>query len=367
MECPGIPELGVNDFGARLSAQRRPLRAMLEVTHRCNNVCTHCYLDPGRVVPPPDPPLGFLVDLLDALAAEETLWITLTGGEPLLREDFPELYLAAKRRGFVVSVFTNGRLVSDELADLFAEYPPRAVSVSLYGATEATYETVSRIPGSYEEAMAGIQRLHARRVPLHLKAVALRSNLHEIDAMAAFADSLGCRLHCDPTVTPTLAGGLHVLAERIAPEAAVEIDRRDPARAEAWEDRCQMDPSPPGMSLLDCGAGQLGLAVDPLGQVFLCLSHRLVGWPLDRRDLRGSLHRIFYEEFPVAMGEAVEGRYPCGECRLSPVCPTCAPVRALETGDVARPCLHSCQVARLRAQHFGSPGDVPAEVAAELG
>jgi MoaA/NifB/PqqE/SkfB family radical SAM enzyme len=366
MDCPDISELEAGDFGLRLASQRRPLRATLEVTQRCNNVCTHCYLDPGRVAPPPDPPLAFLVDLLDALAAEETLWITMTGGEPLLREDFPELYLAAKRRGFVVSVFTNGRLISDDMADLFREYPPRALSVSLYGATAETYENVSRVPGSYDEAMAGIRRLHARGVALNLKTMALRSNVHELDAMFALAESLGCRLHYDPTVNATIHGKTHVLVERLDPEAVVELDRRNASRSAAWEERCRGDALLPGNRLLRCAAGVTGLAVDCLGTAHLCLSHRSVGWPLDRHDLRGSLHRIFYDEFPAAMAQTVEGPYPCGECRLASICQVCAPLRAQEVGEVSRPSPHACAVARLRARQFGSPNDVPAEVAAEL-
>ena len=68
------------------------------------------------------------------------MWCLISGGEPLLRPDFPEIYLALKRHGLLVSVFTNACLVTEEHVELFRRYPPRDIEVSVYGATRETYE-----------------------------------------------------------------------------------------------------------------------------------------------------------------------------------------------------------------------------------
>ena len=97
-----------------------------------------------------------------------------------MRPDFPELYLYALRRGLLVTIFTNGTLVTDGIAELFDEYRPETVEISLYGMTRETYEKVTGIPGSYDKCIAGIERLVARGIPLTLKTMALTWNQHEI-------------------------------------------------------------------------------------------------------------------------------------------------------------------------------------------
>lgn len=363
MDCIGLEEIGHGEFAVRLARQRRLLRASIEVTHRCNNVCTHCYLDPAGVVPPPDPSREFLIELMDALVAEECLWLTLTGGEPTLREDFAELYMHAKRRGLLVTIYTNGRLITEELADLLAKYPPRLISLSLYGATADTYDAVSRIPGSFDEAMVGIRRLHARGIPTHLKSMAMRSTVAELPAMQALARELGWAFFFDPCVFPTMYGGKHVLAERLSPEEIVALEASMPERAAAWRERCQGDGLEPlGDRLLRCSAGQHTVVIGPWGDVRLCVSDRAHYWSLDPQDMRGSLHRIFYEEFPKAIARRADRPYVCGECELGHLCSVCAPLRALETGDELEPCLHSCRLAQLRGEAFGAAEKLPEEV-----
>ena len=83
----------------------------------------------------------------------------MTGGEVLLRPDFEELYLHALGRGLLVTVFTNGTLVTERVADLFDRHRPLLVEVSLYGMTRETYERVTGVPGSFDRCLAGIRRL----------------------------------------------------------------------------------------------------------------------------------------------------------------------------------------------------------------
>lgn len=361
MDCDGIPETDRTAFEALLSRQRRPYKALLEVTQRCNNRCVHCYLDPGARVPEPDPPLDFLLRLLEALVAEECLWLSLTGGEPLLRPDFPDLYRAAKQHGFLITVFTNARLITDELADLFAQLPPRLVSVSVYGATAPVYDAVARVPGAHAQAMAGLRRLHERGIAAHIKTMALRSNVHEMKALKALADELGWRFYLDPGVTPTLDGATHVLSERLDPAQVAELDQLFPERMtalqEAWRSSAGRVSGP---RLVCCQAGTNNLFVDARGMVYPCVAARSVGWPLDPADLHGSLRRIFYEHFPPHITQEVHGDFPCGRCALFRLCMCCHGWRELEVGTGALPCPFNCEVARHRARALGIPPEVAA-------
>ena len=98
---------------------------------------------------------------LNEWAAAGVLFLTLSGGEPLLRKDFADIYRYARELGLVVTVFTNGTRLTDAIADLFRELPPRKVEISLYGATAATHDAITGIPGSHAAAWAGIRRLLA--------------------------------------------------------------------------------------------------------------------------------------------------------------------------------------------------------------
>jgi MoaA/NifB/PqqE/SkfB family radical SAM enzyme len=363
MDCAPITEVEQEAFAAALETVRRPYKATVELTQRCNNACTHCYLDPAGQVPPPDAEVSFLLELFDALAAEQCLWLTLTGGEPLLHDDFVELYEAGKRRGFLMTVFTNARLITEEIADLFYRLPPRLVSVGFYGATAATYDAVSRVPGSFEEAMAGIRRLHRRGIPAHLKAMVLRSNQHEVDGLRALAADLGWQLHLDAGVQPTLAGGRHVLSERLTPEEAVAIDTKYADRSEMWREKCAERPEMgPVGRLFACAAGYASVFVATDGAVHPCSVARQFRWPLDRADVCGSLRRVFYEELPVATDPPPPGEFLCAECQVQDLCATCPGWRELETGSFWTPCSFHCRVAELRAQAFGLDGAPPSGV-----
>jgi MoaA/NifB/PqqE/SkfB family radical SAM enzyme len=105
---------------------------------------------------------------------------------PLLQPDFADIFVALKRQGLLLSVFANACLVTAEHVELFRRYPPRDIEVSVYGATRVTYEAVTRRRGSFDAFRRGLDLLLESGVKLRLKAMALRSNAHELPAMGEF-------------------------------------------------------------------------------------------------------------------------------------------------------------------------------------
>jgi MoaA/NifB/PqqE/SkfB family radical SAM enzyme len=167
---------------------------VLEPTFRCNLRCVHCYVNkPAGSAEEKARELttARLIQVIDEIADAGCLNLLLTGGEVLLRPDFEELYRHALRRGMLVTVYTNGTLVTDRIADLFDRHRPLLVEISLYGMTRATYERVTGVPGSFDRCLDGIRRLVERGVPLKLKTMALSWNAHEVADMQAFAAELG--------------------------------------------------------------------------------------------------------------------------------------------------------------------------------
>ena len=117
--------------------------------------------------------------------------VRFTGGEPLLREDFAELYLFARRLGLAVLLFTNARLITPQIADLLAHIPPREnIEVSVYGMKRESYEAVTGIAGSYAEFRKGVQCLRDREIPFVVKGALLPPNKNEIEEFAAWAATI---------------------------------------------------------------------------------------------------------------------------------------------------------------------------------
>src|SRR5256885_9904872 len=167
---------------------------------------------------------------VDERAEVGCLWILSPGGEIFARRDFLDIYEHAKRSGLLVTLFTNGILIDERIADRLADLPPFAVEITLYGNTPETYERLTRIPGSYARCMRGIDLLLDRKLPLKLKTVAVSINRHEVFDMKAFADSLGVEFKFDGMINPRIDCSASPLAVRLTPEEIVEMDLRDTAR-----------------------------------------------------------------------------------------------------------------------------------------
>ena len=357
MGCPHIPEIPYGEFSERLhdkGANRRLLLgASLELTERCNLRCAHCYINrPAGDRQAQNRELTFSqwAQLLDEMAAAGCLWLLMSGGEPLLRPDFREIYSYAKKQGMIITLFTNGTLLTPELADFLQEWPPFEVEITVYGRTKATYEAVTRAPGSYENCLRGIDLLLARQIPLELKTMLMTLNAHELWDLKAWAKSLGVSFRYDPALNARLDGGKEPLAFRLSPEEAVEFDVRDAERFQGWQKFIEAHQEVHAQDrLYTCGAGVSSLHLDPYGEMFICGMSRAAGFNLTQRSFR-----VGWEEFiPRVRAQRPQGDYPCNRCGLLALCDQCPAWGQLECNDPEMPVSYLCNLAHLRAEALG--------------
>jgi radical SAM protein with 4Fe4S-binding SPASM domain len=348
-------------FSAALHSQGRkaqvPMNATFEITRRCPLTCAHCYnnLPMGdRSAQASELSLAEHQRLLDELAEMGCLWLLYTGGEILARPDFFDIYAHAKRRGFIITLFTNGTLVTPAIADRLAEAPPFAIEITLYGNSPQTYDRVTGIPGSYARCVRGIDLLLARNLPLRLKTVALTLNKHELDDMKRFASDRGVPFKFDAMMTPRLDCSLSPLEVRLDPEETVELDLRDEKRMSGWVGFAETylgatRPRAPADKVYSCGGGVSSFAVDPAGGMSICvLSER------ERYDLRTGTIREGWGHFLRKIRERPITRHTkCTDCQIKPLCGMCPAQGELETGDPEAPIDYLCEVAHLRAKALG--------------
>ncbi|CAK0742290.1 Radical_SAM domain-containing protein [Gammaproteobacteria bacterium] len=348
----------------KMREKRVPVSFDLEITNRCNSNCRHCYINlPGgdqsaRANELTPAEIGRIADQAVKLGA---MWCLITGGEPLLRPDFSEIYLALKRKGLLVTVFTNACLVTDEHVALFKKYPPRDIEVTVYGATQATYEAVTRAPGSYAAFVNGLDRLLAGGVQIRLKAMALRANLHEMGEIARF-----CRertkdyYRFDPALHLRFDGdpqrNREILAQRLSPEEVVALEQSDPERVESLEYKRDTLINPEFARrgddhLFHCGAGMSSFNVSYDGRFRLCSSLWAEGTTYDLRQ--GTLAEAWNKLVPQVRNQRSHKPAFLNSCRQCPIVNLClwCPAHAhLETGQLDGEAPYFCTVAHARAE-----------------
>jgi radical SAM protein with 4Fe4S-binding SPASM domain len=362
LQTPTLQTERYKDFSAHLDskimAQRVAANATIEVTRRCPLQCAHCYnnLPMGDL----EAKRGELTyeeycRILDEMAEAGCLWLLFTGGEIFARKDFLDIYTHAKKKGFLITLFTNGTLISPKIADYLVEWRPFAIEITLYGRTKETYERLTGIPGSYDRCLRGIHLLLERQLPLKLKSVAVSINKHEIGEMKKFAAELGVGFKFDGMMNPRIDCSQSPLAVRLKPWELVKMDLEDPERVGEWKKFAEKfnHPVPPERSdeVYQCGGGINGFAIDPEGKMSICtLSH------FDVYDLRQGSFREGWDHFLHQVRRKKITRVTkCTACEIKSMCGMCPANGELENGDPESPVDFLCHVAHLRAKALEIP------------
>jgi radical SAM protein with 4Fe4S-binding SPASM domain len=350
------------DFSAelhdRMVRERVAADCTIEITRRCPLECVHCYNNlPAGDAEARRGELTFEEHcrLLDQLAEAGCLWLLYTGGEIFARRDFLEIYTYAKKKGFLITLFTNATMVTPQIADYLVEWRPFSIEVTLYGGSRETYERVTRLPGSYDRCVRGIRLLRDRGLPLKLKTVAVSLNKHELGLMKEFAEQLGVSFKFDGMMNPRIDCSQSPLAVRLEPWEIVKLDLEDPLRVADWKKFAARFCGPlrqlPGDNLYHCGGGVTGFAIDPQGKMSICVLSQE-----DSYDLRLGSFREGWDGFLARVRQRKITRITkCTACGIKDMCGMCPANAHLENGDAEEPVDFLCHVAHLRAAAMDIP------------
>ncbi|MGA2948490.1 MAG: radical SAM protein [Candidatus Sulfotelmatobacter sp.] len=346
------------DLHRRQSGQRAPTQVSIEVTRRCPLECQHCYNN----LPMGDQDARShemtTVEhfrMLDELVDMGCFWLLYTGGEIFARKDFLEIYTYAKKKGFLITLFTNGTLITEKIADYLLEWPPFAIEITLYGRTRETYEALTAIPGSYDRCLRGIKLLRDRGLPLKLKTVATSINKHEITAMRRFAEEeLGVEFKMDGQINPRIDCSQSPLAVRLTPEEVVALDLHAPKGASEYRRLAKRDlENPPNLAQNDtvyfCGGGMNGFSINAYGGMGICVISQQETFDIRQSGLKPAWEHSLYEVRTRKRARVTK----CMECRIQSLCGMCPANGEMENGDRESPVAFLCNVAHLRATAIG--------------
>jgi radical SAM protein with 4Fe4S-binding SPASM domain len=291
----------------RAAAQANiPLSVFVEITRSCNLDCYYCY----QKQQPPAVQLSAAAwdAALAELAEAGSLYVTFSGGEPFVRPDFLDIVGHSRRRGFAVSIITNGTRVGEREARALSALGVMDVGVSFLAAHAPLHDRLCGVAGSFERAVGAIRLLVKEGVRVLIKHSASSANQGEYQGLLRMAEDEGCFLECDTTILPHEQGA--------ASPFTLDRGRHAALLADLGAAPLSSGDDPDGRWALHCDAGRslCGIAAD--GEVFPCI---LLAVPF------GNCSRHSFRE--VWNGEAAQA-FRREEARLDDACEHCGRRRA---------------------------------------
>ncbi|MGM0442462.1 MAG: radical SAM protein [Elusimicrobiota bacterium] len=305
---------GLNEkLSQKTLKDRIPMAAHLEVTHRCNLECKHCFHRGLRNDKSGELDTGDWKKLMDALKNQGTMFLIITGGEPFLREDISRLLLYASKVPFSIMIFTNGVLIDEEKAKFIASLNPFAVHISLYSLQKEIHEKITGRAGSFEKTMKAINLLKEKEVNTVVKCPLMKENFKHVDSLRQWADKKDITLKIDPVISPCYEKNCtDIVSHRLDLEAMSDMVF-DSGIFDLGDFRPREG--------LKCGAGRNMVTVDSAGRIYPC-----VAW----RNPAGNIKKEEFRDIWKKMKPDYEVIESCRGCSLLPYCGVCPGIAAAE-------------------------------------
>lgn len=328
----------LQSMNSRAASLNIPLGVQLDVTYRCNERCVHCYLDHddhGEMT------LEEIRGVLDQLAAAGTFFLTLSGGEVLMRRDFFDILEYARKHLFCVRIKTNACMIGEKQADRLRDLGVESIQVSIYSHRPEVHDAITKLPGSLKRSIEAIRRLKARGVKVIIANVLMAQNFGDYTGVRLLARELGVESTIDPTITPKMDGDRSILGLGIG-IGELKAVMHDETLVGDIAEFCA-PPPPVDSDVLDelpCSASHTYCYISPYGDVFPC-----VQFPLPTGNVRQQAFLDIWRYSP-AMND-VRSIRP----RELPVCSTCShvggctrcPGLAYMAGDMRGPSVQDCE------------------------
>jgi radical SAM protein with 4Fe4S-binding SPASM domain len=339
-----------NRWRSQAAACRRPIIGTVELTPVCNLRCRHCYVAYASESSKNDTARQLGVnewaELFDQAATAGCLWLGISGGEPLCHPDFLEIYRAARKRGFLITILTNGTLITERVVSELADLPPLSVEVSMYGASAATYHRVTGSSSGYKNCLRGIERLVDNGLHVVLKSTLTRDNAEDLEEIRAVGDRFGLEFRFDGVLNSRLDGHPVDSDLPLGPEELVRLELASDGVAEAWSVRAEhhLQTAPSRATLLDCGAARNAFHIDWSGRLMPCVMLREPAVDLTSTTFAEGWEGPLAEISEQPWSEQAE----CRGCSLAAFCNTCAGFGRLDGGDPEAAVDSLCRLAEAR-------------------
>src|SRR5712691_5111599 len=329
----------VAEMSAKALQLNIPLSVQLDLTYRCNERCIHCYLDHddhGEMT------TAEIKGLLDQMAEAGVFYLTISGGEILMRRDFFELLEYARARTFSVKLKTNGVLIREKEAARLRALGVDYVQISIYSHRPEVDDAITKMPGSLEQSIRGMRLLRQQGIHVIMANVWMRQNALDYPGVKALAAELGAQFMLDPTVTPMMDGERSILNLNVDEAALREVFRNESLVGGNIEEFCAppLSPGEDEMDQLPCSAGHTACYVSPYGDVYPC-----VQFPLPSGNVRRMKFVDIWRDSPQlneVRSIKLRDMPTCSKCTHGGTCTRCPGLAYLE-GNMRGPSYQDCE------------------------
>jgi len=311
-----------------------PFYMAIEVTTSCNQNCLHCYniRDKKHEIS-----FSQIRRILKEASSLGALFLSITGGEPMQREDIWDILDYAVKQNFATLLYTNGTLIGPSEAQKLKSIGVYWVDITILGASSETHDRITGLPGSYDLSMRAIELLREKEVGVAVKTPALRENFAELHKIKKKMSSMGLMHIVSPVVYPKDSGDEEPLRHRLTDEQMKDYFRfHEPAT--------RVNP----LGEFSCDLGRVMLAISAKGDVYPCLCV-----PYNVGNIsKNSLSSLWKDS--VGLKYIREGsQVPCEsfkKCDDMWWCFRCEGLAWLEKGEMFVADSESCRMARIRRE-----------------
>ncbi len=329
----------VEEMAAKALKMGIPLSVQLDLTYRCNERCVHCYLDHhdhGEMT------TAEIKDLLDQMADVGVFYLTISGGEILMRRDFFEILEYARMRTFCIKLKTNGILIRKKEADRIKTLGVESVQISIYSHVPEVHDAITKLPGSLAQSIEAIRRLRVHGIHVVIANVLMVQNVHDYAGVRALAAELGAQFIMDPTITPMMDGDRSILSLNVDEDALRDVFRNESLVGGSIEEFCAppKGPDEDTLDMLPCSAGHTACYVSPYGDVYPC-----VQFPLPSGNVRRMRFIDIWRDSPQlheVRSIALRDMPSCSKCTHGGTCTRCPGLAYLE-GNMRGPSYQDCE------------------------
>lgn len=343
-----------------------PLTAAFELLPVCNLSCKMCYVRKSMKEVQQEGGLKdgkWWLEKAKEASSYGLLFPLLTGGEPFLHPDFRQILTGMQDMGMQVSINSNATLIDRETAKWLGNHVSNRINITLYGASEKTYENLCGDGNAYKKVCDAVQWLKEYQVPVKFNTSITPQNVQDLEEMIRFAKKVESPIQVAYYMFPPVRRNQDMIGQndRLTPEEAglarVKADflQGEPewfvGMAKRFSyfvplEKCNLQPDENVKMKMSCRAGHCSFWLDWQGNMRNCGMYSSVTLSTENRDfgevwkeLREQTHKVRYA--PV-----------CAVCPNQPLCHSCIAMVANECGDINGKPEYLCRMNQAAAKYY---------------
>lgn len=335
----------LNDFIEELCDNELFYSLHIDLTNKCNEKCIHCYHPFDQYDYSKELLFEEIKELIDSAYELGVFSVILSGGEALLRKDFFDIVKYISDKGILITLFTNGMLLTEQNVKRLTEYRINVVSISIYGDTASIHDSITRVKGSFDQTLKGIEQLKKNNIAFDLKCMVLAENADRLSQIRSFCENLNFGLKCtlDFTLCGKINGDCQVFEHKISNDKLKSIFYSDPDYYIGKRESFNRNPDSH-----TCNAGRHGLYCSADGKIYPCVSFRL--YLCDFRELKSIRTCQILKEWQQTKISDFQGCFKHSYCKYC--IEQCAGNNLIENNNYLNGETSHCDRAKIIAEWF---------------